>query len=191
MDINNFGPFNADTWGSVSDWLITGFTLGSIIFLWRTLTSQKKVQQLQQSLSKIDTLRYLKEIKPDFLCETRNGSIDGDFSSLYIYLVPIKNKAQFLKYAFVEHNGTLIDQTNFNGVIPNNSYQINEQINLHIKWKQATSDGILIAKLVLNYTDDIETQYSIVFELNLDVMQPKKTGPDIFSYPELYHSIDE
>ncbi len=64
MDINNIGPSNANTLDSVSDWLISIFTITSIILLWRTLFSQKKVHQLQQTSSKIDALRYLKEIKP-------------------------------------------------------------------------------------------------------------------------------
>jgi hypothetical protein len=66
MDINNFGPFNADTWGSVSDWTMVIVTALTAWYLYKTLTSQTIVQGLQQKLTDIEGLRVKYEIMPQF-----------------------------------------------------------------------------------------------------------------------------
>lgn len=66
IDINNFGPFEYAVWGSVSDWIMIVVTGLTAYFLWRTLESQKEVQQAQNLLTKIEHARYRREIEPRF-----------------------------------------------------------------------------------------------------------------------------
>jgi hypothetical protein len=73
MEINNFGPFNSDVWGTVSDWIMVLVTAITLYFLWRTLVSQQKallsqleVQKLQQQTTLIEQERFRLEVQPNF-----------------------------------------------------------------------------------------------------------------------------
>jgi hypothetical protein len=56
--------FPADVWGTVSDWIMIGVTTTTAIFLYRTLRSQREVQQAQNKLLKIEQLRLRQQFKP-------------------------------------------------------------------------------------------------------------------------------
>lgn len=60
----NVNKFNAEVWGTVSDWYMVIVTLITAIFLYKTLKSQKDVQKEQNRLFKIEELKYLYSIKP-------------------------------------------------------------------------------------------------------------------------------
>lgn len=64
MDINNFGPFDSDVWGTVSDWFVAIVTAVSIYFLRRTLNSQNETQKLQSSVTNLEFQRYRQSIMP-------------------------------------------------------------------------------------------------------------------------------
>jgi hypothetical protein len=66
MDVNNFGPFQAEVWGTYSDWIMVLVTIVTAIFLWRTLNSQMIVQKLQQQTTNIENERFRLEVKPNF-----------------------------------------------------------------------------------------------------------------------------
>jgi hypothetical protein len=70
--INNFGPFQADVWGTVSDWMIFLATSCTGLFIYFTLRSQTKVQNLQQELLIIEKGRYRKQFEPEFIVEGNN-----------------------------------------------------------------------------------------------------------------------
>jgi hypothetical protein len=53
MNINDFGPFSANVWGTVSDWIMVSVTTLTALFLIKTFKSQKKVQLMQQSITDI------------------------------------------------------------------------------------------------------------------------------------------
>jgi hypothetical protein len=61
----NIFPFPADIWGTVSDWVMIAVTAITAYFLWRTLKSQKEVQQTQNRLLKIEQLRVKEAFKPN------------------------------------------------------------------------------------------------------------------------------
>lgn len=66
MDINNFGPFDAAVWGTVTDVIITAVTIITAVYLYKTFKSQIAVQKMQQSLTEIENERYRIEHKPIF-----------------------------------------------------------------------------------------------------------------------------
>jgi hypothetical protein len=100
MDINNFGPFRADVWGSFSDWVMVGVTSLTAIYLIKTFRSQKKVQLLQQSITDIENERYRIEYLPKFEITTVNivnATIEtGIRSTVHFKLKLEKNEAKEL-----------------------------------------------------------------------------------------------
>lgn len=67
MDIFKF-PFHSNIWGTVSDWVMIIVTTITAYFLWRTLKSQKEVQQTQNRLLKIEQLKVKETFKPNLKC---------------------------------------------------------------------------------------------------------------------------
>jgi hypothetical protein len=63
MDIFKF-PLLAEVWGTVSDWVMIAVTSVTAYFLWKTLKSQKEVQQAQNKLLEIEQLRVREDYKP-------------------------------------------------------------------------------------------------------------------------------
>ncbi len=73
IDINNFGPFHAEVWGTFADWMmivVTFATLTALIitlFLQRqTLKSQTSVQANQDKITEIEQKRFKFQIRPEF-----------------------------------------------------------------------------------------------------------------------------
>ena len=60
MDLNNFGPFDAQVWGTFSDWILIIVTGLTVIYLIRTFHSQ-------QELKRIEIKRYIESIKPNIV----------------------------------------------------------------------------------------------------------------------------
>ncbi len=94
FDVNNFGPFNSDVWGSVSDWLMLGATVLTAIYLIRTFKSQEDVQRQQQTITNIEINRHRLEILPRFEVDLKNFSDadnpieeDGDMLMIHIDLI--------------------------------------------------------------------------------------------------------
>lgn len=63
MDVFKF-PFLAEVWGTVSDWIMIMVTSVTAYFLYKTLRSQKDVQQAQNKLLKIEQIRLREDFKP-------------------------------------------------------------------------------------------------------------------------------
>ncbi len=93
MDLFKF-PFHADVWGTASDWaavIVYGIT-GYLIY--KTLKSQKEVQQAQNKLLRIEQLRLREQFKPtieyyEFLDNTKEKYVhkmkkDWEFLSISI-----------------------------------------------------------------------------------------------------------
>lgn len=59
-------PFSADVWGTASDWVIIIVTATTAYYLYQSLKSQRKIQRMQQKVTKIEEYDYLMKIKPDF-----------------------------------------------------------------------------------------------------------------------------
>jgi hypothetical protein len=63
MDLFKF-PFHADVWGTASEWVMIIVTTVTAYFLWKTLQSQKEVQETQNRFLKIEQLRVKEAFKP-------------------------------------------------------------------------------------------------------------------------------
>ena len=58
--------FNADVWGTVSDWVMVFVTTGTLLGLYFTLRSQVKVENIQLKLAKLEEDTYIRSIMPTF-----------------------------------------------------------------------------------------------------------------------------
>jgi hypothetical protein len=56
--------FDPDIWGTVSDWFMVIVTIVTAFYLYKTLQSQKNVQETQNKLFEIETIRFRESIKP-------------------------------------------------------------------------------------------------------------------------------
>ncbi|MBB2145298.1 hypothetical protein GM921_07380 [Pedobacter sp. LMG 31464] len=61
MDINNFGIFNSNTWGNVSEWIIITVTIITIILLVKTFREQRRTNEIQASKNDLDLVLSLFE----------------------------------------------------------------------------------------------------------------------------------
>lgn len=83
-------PFSAEVWGTVSDWVMIIVTSITAYFLWKTLRSQKEVQDTQNRLLKIEQLRVREDFKPNL--KYNRVTIGGKFSDPNKCLVSIAVK---------------------------------------------------------------------------------------------------
>lgn len=76
--------FDPVTWGTVSDWVMVFVTILTVIFLYKTLQSQKDVQQMQNELFRIESVRFHESIKPvlKYSVSTHSGSLVGKKETL-------------------------------------------------------------------------------------------------------------
>jgi hypothetical protein len=56
--------FDANIWGTVSDWCMVAVTTTTAYYLYKTLQSQKDVQKTQAKLYEIESVRFRESIKP-------------------------------------------------------------------------------------------------------------------------------
>lgn len=56
--------FNAEVWGTVSDWMVIAITVVTAVYLYRTLKSQMEVQKMQQEITQIETHIFRERIRP-------------------------------------------------------------------------------------------------------------------------------
>lgn len=143
MALFNF-TFQADVWGTVSDWVMIVVTLATAYFLWQTLKSQKEVQQTQNRLLKIEQLKLREDFKPN------------------------------LKYNRVELGGRLSDETKSIISIAVKNINISPAINFNIIHEATHGGTFVIAKPIrqtLNLNDEHEVLNFVINdkkEENLD-----------------------
>lgn len=97
MDINNFGPFQSDVWGTVSDWVVIIVTLGTGIFLVLAFNEQRKTNQLTSKQMK-------RQILPKFILQYRNDRYELSLTNAPAIEVSIENTNEIIfKDGFYEH----------------------------------------------------------------------------------------
>lgn len=69
LDVNNFGPFHAETWGTFSDVSILIMTIIGTIFLILNFLSQKKINKKQSLINELLTEKERREIRPYFMID--------------------------------------------------------------------------------------------------------------------------
>jgi len=134
MHINNFGPFQADVWGTVSDWIMIGVTTGTAIFLYLTLKSQQKVQKLQQSITDIESYRFRESIKPEFDIQVKSDIISSTGNSIklkaYYTLKTKKHAAHNVIISVIDDNDQFKPE-NFENPVHFDNVELNNHLLLY------------------------------------------------------------
>lgn len=113
MNINDFGPFEAETWGSISDWFMVCVTAVTGFLIWRTLKSQLKMQLLQQTITEIERHRFRESIKPKFKLSIKR-------TDLFEVHETVRIEAEFTIFA-VDHVAFMVEVT----IIKNGEFDFN------------------------------------------------------------------
>src|SRR4051794_17899331 len=64
LDINNFGPFQSDVWGTVSEWIIVLVTFGTGIVIYYTFLYQSEDRKMLRKQNTVLINTYIKSQKP-------------------------------------------------------------------------------------------------------------------------------
>lgn len=115
FNINNFGPFQPDVWGTVSDWAMVGVTFFTLRYLIKTLRSQLEVQTIQQDLAKIENYRYKISIQPYFELE-----VVPPYNEYLFAKFTCKNaKANSVNIVVTEENpDEIIENVSYDQIVP-------------------------------------------------------------------------
>jgi hypothetical protein len=87
MDVNNWGPFQANVWGTFADYCMVAVTGYTLYYLRKTLKSQQHVQEDQNRIANIEQSRYEKETKPNFALIEPKVSHSGEGDSFSTELI--------------------------------------------------------------------------------------------------------
>jgi hypothetical protein len=175
IDVNNFGPFDANVWGTVSDVFIVIVTAITAVYLYRTLKSQILVQKMQQSLTDIENERYRVEYKPVFelvpvsVKEIKNDE-DRTESNISFKLSLLKNDARDVE--IVQNNGTVemkrisLGQKGIGINMPVQFLSPPNEFNLH--FHVSTTNVLYLSEggyffFYLNFSDTLGNRYQQLF----------------------------
>ncbi|SFH51528.1 hypothetical protein [Pedobacter insulae] len=97
MEINNFGPFDSDIWGTVADWVIACVTLGTGIFLVLTFKEQQKTNLFTR-------VQMKRQILPKFIIQHKNGHNELSLTNAPAIEINIESvKDGIFENGFYEH----------------------------------------------------------------------------------------
>lgn len=100
LAINNFGPFEADVWGTVSDWMtviVAGFTA---FLIWRTFRSQLEVSRTQRDLLEIERLKFRNQFSVQL--EVSGGNTWDGKNTIWINLKALNHPARNIRIINLE-----------------------------------------------------------------------------------------
>lgn len=123
MDVNYFGNFQADVWGTVSDWIMILVTIITAGFLYFTLRSQQISLKLQQDLISIEKFNHRVKIMPKFSLKIKieQYSLNGDIMTLSFSFRLINNNNLAINAIF-----TITDEEKIIQNIDRNPYKHNK-----------------------------------------------------------------
>ncbi|HTB52342.1 MAG TPA: hypothetical protein VK718_06165 [Ferruginibacter sp.] len=84
--------FDTKIWGTVSDWVMVCVTTVTAFYLYRTLKSQKEVQQIQYELFKIESIRFKESIKPIFKYSASERQFSSDNGKKKMLTIEVTNE---------------------------------------------------------------------------------------------------
>lgn len=168
MDINNFGPFNSNVWGTFSDWTLVTVTFFTLLYLvktfkaqsaslgiqQKTLESQFAVQKFQQQATEIEQRRYESEIRPDVRIEKMFA-----VNKFQITLFPINKELRNLKYSISQVSEGITDCSNIANQPPS-TFVVNSRIELGYLWNRQVEDHLLLS-IDLTFQDEINNNYKL------------------------------
>lgn len=146
-------PLNANTWGTVSDWVmvvVTGYTL---FYLRKTLSSQLKVQGLQEQTTAIENNRFALEIMPTIKCEIKLIKED-EVDKMAIYLTPKNALPSELEYRFSQVVDGVVDRSYKPNYLKNvTSWKVDKEHWIVIEFPKGLKSNQLICVLNIEYYD--------------------------------------
>jgi len=168
MNINNFGPFSSDVWGTVSDWAMVIVTGSTLFYIIRTFKSQYEVQKLQQQSTNIENEKFRIHITPVFellLIKSEFNFINDEVEiKILLDFRPIQNECLNLKI-----ETTALDSKITSEYIPGKNLDyiaLNGHRGLHLTMlaqkKMFDKHGCGIS-VNFNYSDIISNDYTMNF----------------------------
>jgi hypothetical protein len=181
MDIFKF-PLLAEIWGTVSDWVMIAVTSITAYFLWKTLKSQKEVQQAQNSLLKIEQLRFREDFKPNLKYSRAEVQMHIDEPDKKVICIVVRN---------ISLNPALNVNANHNYEIDNKTKQIFFKPSI----RTLTHDGkFLELYFIVNYKKDEHLNCQIYFTVEYEDVAGTKYGQmvifDAFAGLEEFRTFD-
>nr|WP_121269850.1 hypothetical protein [Pedobacter schmidteae] len=160
MDLNNFGPFSAEVWGTFSDWMMVVVIAVTGFLIWLTFRSQTRVQKLQQISAGIEQSRYESEIRPDVLAKW------GFFrDEVHVSLTPVNREIRNLIYKTSQLPDYVIDNNKIEEINFNN-YSVNHPIIFKYTYNLKTNIVNTLFSIHLVYQDEIGINYELIILIN-------------------------
>jgi hypothetical protein len=172
MNINNFGPFLSDVWGTVSDWAMVAVTGTTLYYINKTFKSQYEVQKLQQQSTNIENEKFRIGVLPFFeltIVKTDFEFINDDVQiKILAGIHLIKNESLNLKIELNEFISNIIFSYKEDNSLYNNLNYLSENahrtlnITALINKTDFEKNGCIFT-IVFNYTDIVENKYTMGF----------------------------
>jgi hypothetical protein len=153
--------FDADIWGTVSDWVMIFVTFATAILLLLTLKSQKEVQQTQNELFRIESIRFRESIKPILKFSVHKYQPKTDNKDKRIFTLEVNNETNATALHITRHVETnentkqLFGPEGLDGK-RDHLTKGDKPILLHFSIDSETSTYILFT---IKYKDVAETKY--------------------------------
>jgi len=85
--------FDPNVWGTIADWFMAGVTTITAYYLYQTLNSQKEVQETQNKMFQIESLKFKESVKPLFSYKISTENFLTDPKYHKIITIEISNES--------------------------------------------------------------------------------------------------
>lgn len=145
-------PFISNVWGSVSDWLMILVTGVTAIFLYRTLRSQQKTQDLQADLNRLHHRQHKKNIMPYFVVFEENSENSPSYGN-YTTIKLCGANAHNVKIKNIYVSPVIEEEIPFVAVNSNLNFKVS--ITHTTSGKLFSIRGFSLSKVTLNQGKDV------------------------------------
>lgn len=157
-------PFQANVWGTFSDWVMVIVTALTAVYLIKTFRSQKEVQLLQIKATTIENERYRLENLPIFKLETIVGDLDNTGplfkQHLTLRFTLLNCDVKYCGLAISSPNTTLVANDNNVLSAKNISKDSIHELSFYLKANKSNYDdnGFLL-NIKISYIDPVGNRY--------------------------------
>jgi Ca2+/Na+ antiporter len=162
--------FDPNVWGTVSDWSMVFVMVVTAYYLYKTLKSQREVQQTQNKLFEIENLKFREGNKPSFEFKISHRVPNNETENQRLYSVEITNKSDNIALEFsvkYDQNSTSVSQVFMGDQFPRKHLQKDDNPWL-IHFVSDDRVSIHFITLTLNYEDVSGLKYKQGVLLILD-----------------------
>tara|TARA_R110000850_G_scaffold162427_4_gene287106 strand:+ start:468 stop:1010 length:543 start_codon:yes stop_codon:yes gene_type:complete len=177
--------FDPNVWGTVSDWSMVFVMVISAYYLYKTLKSQKEVQDTQNKLFEIENLKFREGNKPSFNFKISHRVPNNETENQRLYSIEITNKSDNIALEFsvkYDQNFKSVNQVFIGGQFPRKHLQKeNEPWFVHFVSDDKVS--IPFITITLNYEDvsGIKYKQGVLLILDRDNSEIHPFLPEIIS----------